>query len=410
MKKKVYALFIFSLIFAMCISTSYAQIYNISPGIEIIKESCEIKKCGVINTPVQFAEGDFDPVLGKPEYITFTSVPNKAAGSLYLGGKTIKEGQTVSRSSLKGICFIPFTDTAGEVCFSVCDAANPNAKYGVCTVYVLESINLAPTPSDCSFDTLENITHKGYLAAKDPEGDEFFYSVSSLPKHGTLQLVDTSSGLFMYTPKKDFTGRDIFKFRVTDKYGNRSQSHKVTVHVNQSQTPSVFNDMTNHWAHASAIRISGEGILGGKIVDGKLCFCPDDDVTRGDFVAIALIAAGFEEQLTKYASTSFYDDSNIPHNIRSYAAFAEKSGFVNGYPEKDGTVFGSERTITRAEAATIISRMLFPESTDGIKAVTDTKIMSGTSPGNFDKTANITRAQLAKIYCNIKEYCKNLEK
>ena len=83
---------------------------------------------------------------------------------------------------------------------------------------------------------------------------------------------------------------------------------------------------------------------------------------------------------------------------------------VNGYPEKDGTVFGSERTITRAEAATIISRMLFPESTDGIKAVTDTKIMSGTSPGNFDKTANITRAQLAKIYCNIKEYCKNLEK
>lgn len=408
MKKKLYGLTVFAIAASLSCCSVFAHSYNISPGIEIIKSSYEVKKCGVINTPVQFNESDFDAVLGKPEYVTFASVPAKTSGSLYLGGKTIRAGQTVSRSSLKGVCFVPFTDTAGEVCFSVCDASDPETKYCVCTVFVLGNINLAPVPADSSFDTLQDITHKGYLAASDPDGDKITFSVSSSPKHGTLQLIDTGSGLFMYTPKEGFTGRDIFRFAVTDRYGNRSQSMKVTIHVNESQKTSAFSDMTNHWAHSSAIQIAGSGILSGETVDGKLCFCPDKTVNRGDFVAVVTIAAGFEKDVIKSDVTSFSDDMSIPHNIKSYAAFAQKGGFVNGYSENNTLVFGSDRNISRNEAATIISRMLFPEREDGQKAVIESGIMSGTAPGNFDPDKEITRAQLAKIYCNIRQHCEKL--
>ena len=406
MKKKLCAIFVLTLTVVLCIAPTMAQNYNVSPGIAIIKSLYEIKKCGVINTPVRFNENDFDSVLGKAEYITFSSVPAKAAGSLYFGGKTIKSGQTVSRTALKGVSFVPFTDTAGEVNFLVSNAESPDTKNGVCTIFILESINLAPVTEECSFDTLESISHKGYLKAYDPEGDKISFSVTSSPKHGTLRLLDEQSGLFMYTPKDGFTGRDVFKFKVTDKYGNRSQNRTVTIHVNQSQSPAVFNDMTNHWAHASAIKISKTGILGGEISDGKLCFRPEKEVSRGDFVAIVLIAAGFENSVTKNDITSFSDDMSIPHNMKSYAAFAQKSGFINGYPEKDGAVFGWDKSITRNEAASIISRILFTQSQNAIDTVVSAGIMSGTSPGFFDGNSKITRAQLAKIYCNIKEFCE----
>ena len=400
---------------------AYAE-YDLSPALSVIKSKVEVKKCGVKNTPIAFSETDFDPILGKAEYITLLTLPEKSAGALTVGNVSLAAGQTVTRRSLESMLFTPAADSILSTSFTFRDAAKENGSYGVCTLYVLESENGAPAPSDCNFETIENITYKGFLAASDPDGDAICYSIVSSAKHGTVRLCAKDTGVFMYTPRRDFTGRDIFSFRAVDCYGNRSAVMRVTVHVTEETDKTVFADMTNHWAHASAIRMAQAGIHFETMHDGKLFFEPTKNVGRGDFLAVAMIAAGYEDKVTAVMYTDFADDGDIPYNIKGYAAAAKKMGIVSGISAEDGTVrFCSAQPITRCEAALILSRLLIPEtnwssgesfSSRGVptwasapmETLADKGIMKGSGAEECDAESPVTRAQLSQIFCNVRKY------
>jgi hypothetical protein len=297
-------------------------------------------------------------------------------------------------------------NTTSESSFIIKDAAAPDDKYAVCTVFVLENVNLSPMTTDCSFDTAKNISHKGYFAAKDPEGDKMTYSIVSSGRHGTLKLLDKTSGLFIYTPKSDFTGRDIISFRAEDSYGNRSSVQKVTIHVTEPASDTVFSDLTNHWAHNSAIKACSDGVFGASVQNGELVFSPDKEITRGDFLAIAMIAAGLERNVSKTYVTSFADDTNIPYNIKSYASAAYSMGIFES-SEKNSLRFDSLSPITRSEAAQLTEKILY--SAGFQKSSQTQQLMRGVSPGDLALDKNLTRAEAAQLYCNITEYV-NTEK
>ncbi|WP_371836140.1 cadherin-like beta sandwich domain-containing protein [Ochrobactrum sp. Q0168] len=61
------------------------------------------------------------------------------------------------------------------------------------------------------------------------------YSIESAPLHGTITL-DSGSGNYQYTPAINFTGVDIFTYRVTDDTGSASNTVTITV---LGQTPTV---------------------------------------------------------------------------------------------------------------------------------------------------------------------------
>ncbi len=408
MKKRIVSA-ILAIYTVFALQCTVCAAYDLSTALEIIKSRAEIKKCGEVNTAITFSEDDFDSITGKAEYITVMTLPEKTAGRLVLGGKDLSAGQTITRRSLAGLSFIPKADTASQSSFTFKNAADDSAKYGVCTIYVLENKNSTPTAKEFSFETLKNISYKGFLCASDADGDSMTFSVVNTARHGTLKILDNTNGHFMYTPKNDFAGRDIFSFRVKDEYGNVSAAVKVTIHVTEPETDAVFGDMLNHWAHNSAIEAVSDGVMTVVSSDGKMMFFPDEPVTRGDFLAITMIGAGLESKVVKTSETAFSDDSDIPINIKSYAQTALGLGIISGYPEENGMRFDSSKPITRAEAEIILSNIT--GGTSSVAVMSDTAASSAKNHGllvgnGFDGIPNnavITRAETAQIYCRIKD-------
>lgn len=110
----------------------------------------------------------------------------------------------------------------------------------------------------------------------------------------------------------------------------------------------------NAWYSGYVRYLSGRGVVYGK-ADGR--FCPDDAITRAEFVALAV------------RFFQVYGDGN-PAIMEQYAAFTDVSegywaaeyiqdaavyGWIRGYG--DGS-FRAEQRITRAEVVTIVNRLL----------------------------------------------------
>ena len=184
---------------------------------------------------------------------------------------------------------------------------------------------------------------------------------------------------------------------------------RVIIHVSENLSDTVFSDMTNHWAHESAIKVFDDKVLSATFCEDGLSFLPDKEVSRGDFLAVCMIGAGLEKQVKRCTITSFSDDKNIPLNIKSYAMTAKELGIIKGIPAKSGTLFESEKPITRNEAEIILSRIIaHVNSSDKALTPYDVGILVGFGGENKLSDSVVTKAQLAKIYCNLKEYSSRL--
>ena len=113
------------------------------------------------------------------------------------------------------------------------------------------------------------------------------------------------------------------------------------------ETSASFQDVADSEWYATAVNaIAALEIVNG---DGKGNFMPDKQITRAEFVAIC---ARFAKAAT--AKVSFSDVSSS-HWASDEIATAIAYKWVEGYP--DGT-FRPDAAITRAEAATIVTRIL----------------------------------------------------
>jgi hypothetical protein len=108
-----------------------------------------------------------------------------------------------------------------------------------------------------------------------------------------------------------------------------------------------FADVSDtRWSNKAISTLANAGILTG-YPDGT--FQPAQTITRAEFAAIA---ARFDV-VTETVENPFTDTAD--HWAEQLISFAASKGWVNGYP--DGT-FQPEQAITRAEAMTLINRVL----------------------------------------------------
>lgn len=407
-------------LFILGTGTAYSKKYELSPALEIIGEAIELKKCTLANREVKFTVQDFDNTLGSEvEYITITELPEPGLGVLKYAGNDVYENQSVSRKNIGLLKLVPAQDVCASINFGFSASDSKGISTSVCTVNVLESVNLAPGTKDMEYSAMSGIGLVKSIEVFDPEGDAASIEIVAYPENGLLKLSDAC---FTYTAPDGFTGKDSFSYRAVDVYGNASDIAEALISVSAPETELRYDDMQGHWGYTSALTLSEMGLMGGTEEGEKLLFCPDEPISRGDFLAMAMISAGLEEKVSLGSRTTFADDAEIPSNIRSYASYAMASGIISGYTLGDGsTVFESGGSITRAEAASVLSKLIgstpgiyeasfidamsVPEwAKDSFSSLVSIGVINGNPNGELEPARSLTRAEAAQLLCNTREY------
>ena len=158
------------------------------------------------------------------------------------------------------------------------------------------------------------------------------------------------------------------------------------------------------WAHEYIRALYEKNIVKGVTED---TFEPDRPVTREEFVKMLVVA--FVLQTDK---NMIFDFKDVTIDVWSYPYIeaAYRGGIVRG---KSADLFGRTDTITRQDAAVMISRIIGAESDEApefadagsiaeyalaaVSGVSDRGIILGDADGNFNPTAVTTRAQAATI-------------
>lgn len=122
-------------------------------------------------------------------------------------------------------------------------------------------------------------------------------------------------------------------------------------------TENVFADVNEgDWFNTAVSTMANIGVVNGRYAD---TFAPDEYITRAEFTAIC---ARFDDA-NEAGENKFTDVSD--HWAEDYILESVAYGWINGYEDY---TFRPEENITRAEAATLINRVLnrVPENADAM--------------------------------------------
>lgn len=169
-----------------------------------------------------------------------------------------------------------------------------------------------------------------------------------------------------------------------------------------------FNDVsTAHWAYEYI-----KALFEKKIVNGKSnnSYCPEDAVTREEFVKIAV---GAFSLTAKTDNVPEFDDVPKTAWYYEYVVAAASNNIINGIDKNN---FGAGGKITRQQAATIIYRIIGDSASaitekisygdyeqiddyakNATSALTEYGIIAGDTNGMFRPMDYLTRAEAAKI-------------
>ncbi len=181
---------------------------------------------------------------------------------------------------------------------------------------------------------------------------------------------------------------------------------------NEKPVASVkFNDVSeNDWYYEYVNELTDMGIISG-YEDGN--FYPDNLVKREEFVKMLISAVGFEE----VSPTDEFVDVNAQDWFATYVYAAKANGVINGINE---TTFGVGQPILRQDMAVMIYNILpsknpeftvnslFEDNSDisdyasnAVYTIRENKIINGYEDGTFKPKASLTRAETAKIMCEL---------
>ena len=167
------------------------------------------------------------------------------------------------------------------------------------------------------------------------------------------------------------------------------------------KTDTVYCDMEDHRDHHAALTMTEKGIMNGTTIGDSTYFMPDKAVSRVDFVVMLMHTIGVDD-VANVVSTGFDDDSEIPASMKGYISAAYELNYINGSYVDGKLCFLPNESITRAEAAVIVSRMIeaatpviapsFADSED-IPAWAQSSVFSLSSLGILDTENGAVRAQ-----------------
>ena len=219
------------------------------------------------------------------------------------------------------------------------------------TIGIRGKENQPPVAEDSAMETYKNLPNTGKLKVTDPEGQSMTFTVTRGPKRGTVTLGD--DGSFTYTPKHNKVGVDSFTYTATDSAGKVSREATVTITILKPSDASEYSDTAGKDCRFAAEWMKHTGIFVGETLGESTCFCPEKQVTRGEFVTMLVKTLDIptDEEVTY---TGYTDE--IPQWLQPYLAAAIRSGLTAGLPWQE--TFGPEEAITGAEASVLLQNAL----------------------------------------------------
>lgn len=295
------------------------------------------------------SEADFSDAPVRGVYVS--SVPSAAVCEIRCGARRIRAGDVLPVEALASLTVIPVTrrEAETELCY------RPIGENGLGPAQTMKlsltsGKNTAPTASDSELETYRNISNTGVLNVTDAEGDTLTYTLVRQPKRGTVELHD--DGSFTYTPMQNKVGKDCFVYTASDTAGNVSDEATVKIRIVKPTDKAVYTDLPAEEQYL-AVWLRERGVYTGRTVDGNLCFAPDEPLTRGEFLVMAM--ALFDAEPEEAALTSgFADETATPEWLRPYIVSAFKSGMIGGTPSEEGLIFRPADALTYAEAAVML--------------------------------------------------------
>ena len=390
----------------------------LSPALSVIAAQSEMAVATLCGNDYYFSADVFARALNVAEVteITVISLPGVTAGELLMGSERVSEGETIRGEQLRLLSFVAANEDVQTARFVFSPAGGDYEM--VCNIHVLDQINYCPTVSIASGAALSVSTHRdfvgfGNMTAYDPEGDPLVFEVVRAPENGIVLMLDKENGEYVYLPRDGFTGKDSFSYVARDCYGNYSAAANVSVQVDALATSVVYADMVGRKEYNAALTMTEQGIMQGTASGEDTHFRPDEAVSRVDFLVMAMQAVGVGS-VPVVENTGFFDDGEIKAEQKGYVAAAYSLGYIKGTNDAAGNLcFAPNATITRAEAAVILSRMMGGESLDvtpafadgadiptwaseAIAALSSRGILT-TSGGAISPNATVTRAQTAMM-------------
>ena len=202
--------------------------------------------------------------------------------------------------------------------------------------------------------------------------------------------------------------------------GSKSGIVRVTVGNVSKEIPiktvkkSTFADTNGHWANDVIEKMAEKGIINGFYEDDKAAFKPDSNITRIQFAAIISKSLGIDTNLYHNEQLNFTDADKVQQWAVDYVKAMASLGYITGRSDDGKTVyFAPDDSITRAEAFTVIGRIL--NKTDGrelnytdssqipdwakgaISALSSEGIINGFEDNSIRPHRFITRAEAAVL-------------
>lgn len=288
--------------------------------------------------------------------IFVASVPEDSVAVIMLGNRAVRAGDILSAASLDTLRLLP---TCKQNCVAVLSyqpiCGTALGKRTEVSVSIRSGKNEAPKANPQEFETYKNIPNDGTLTGTDPENAALTFELVEKPKHGTVKL--EANGSYVYTPDKNRVGEDSFTYTVTDEAGNVSQPATVRIRILKPSDSMSFADMEGSLDCFEAMWLSESGLSGGRSIVGTNCFCPEDNVSRAEFLLMAMKLRNVpvNEKLTV---SGFTDAPDAPAWVQPYLATAMQRGIVCGEARPEGLMFRPNDPITGQEAAVMLQNLL----------------------------------------------------
>ena len=350
----------------------------VSYGLRVLAARTEMVFAGLCGNEISFTAENFKRAMNLSElnYITIKRLPQPGEGTLFVGSMGASEGQVISAGSLSLLSFAAADDRSpSEATMEV--SVNGSDYTVTCRLCLLDRLNYTPTVSLAPTVTLNIETYKGIptagtVSAYDPEGDEITYEIVRYATHGRVTLTDRHTGAYIYTPDASFTGLDSFDYVVYDRYGNYSTSATVSINVTARPASVSYADTDGRTDASAIIAVSGMGLMNGTQVGSETYFKPEEEISRAEFLVTAMQAAGLSADIVASARTpDFADLADIPVAMRPYVAYAVEKKYIGGKTVNGQCCFKPHETISRAEAAVILSNIIGYAVEDTVTAFAD---------------------------------------
>ncbi len=328
----------------------------LSPAIAVMQEDFEMIKTGVGTNTVSFGEEDFEELFGASDFtgIKLQSLPDDSDGVLKLGTAPLAQGDVIKREMLAALRFIP-AEEGKTAAFRFLPQGTAYEKPFLCTVYMLDTLNFAPTAVASVLTAKENIPVYSSLNASDPDGDAITYHLAEAPENGKLTL--SEDGKILYTANENGAGTDRFSYYVSDCYGNRSETAVISITTTPNTSGIVYSDLKDKACALPAAVLAEKGALIGEKLGEEWNFYPEKTVTRADFLMMAMKMCDIDTMLMASNQSNFADRASFTDMQNRYIATAARMGLIIGLDTEDGRCFCPNEAITSEQASTLLGRI-----------------------------------------------------